>query len=679
MEDNLNRLLNEEKEYRLKKNYHECYIACLKILDEIQNQNEKVKYDIISQIFLYPNQSNYVKLNIINSLIKNFSFINNKITKKKYYQLLIDSFSKCKDKEYQSQISKIKQIYEKNELKNFIELDKYISDVVNEIMNKTSSQNYLNTMNSTMNGESSIINLSLKTSFLNDDAKQYGLQNSLEDIISERNSDLISTTQESLSEDNNINRKKISEIKNLMKKYRADPKAPMVIISVSANLNSKQFLDLINENFEKFSYKNICTIKDTERDNIRVYEYYNKNCLHNFFSKICKDKNSSNKLQVISLLKRDENNFDTGINSILNDAYERKISIKTIKGNPQTSMKIIVKFLRNFSINAEKIKVIKQSKCFLRYNLESDLKNVISIHKTRIYKGHPSITKKDNNDKLRVNKNNIIDETLVEKTNDDASRYYEMYKVFSKKEYGLGKTISEFIDNFKKEYKFDDKNLKDNNFNKIDTRNIMMKIVNIFENSINTLNSTFNIKENNIKSNNTTFYANAAEQFILNKIYPELYNIYNIKYKNDNELYLQKKKEINENLTIDEICKKIGIKQKLKGNDKIPFKRVIDIINKIVFEKSLKKKYEIMTQASLELRNCVLDNTNCKYELDSMDDELPIIIYIATQLEVDNLYAELYMIEDYIKCSLRDKLAENKTVTNLMSSLLYISKSWDDE
>jgi hypothetical protein len=106
---------------------------------------------------------------------------------------------------------------------------------------------------------------------------------------------------------------------------------------------------------------------------------------------------------------------------------------------------------------------------------------------------------------------------------------------------------------------------------------------------------------------------------------------------------------------------------------------VIDIINKIVFEKSLKKKYEIMTQASLELRNCVLDNTNCKYELDSMDDELPIIIYIATQLEVDNLYAELYMIEDYIKCSLRDKLAENKTVTNLMSSLLYISKSWDDE
>ena len=86
-----------------------------------------------------------------------------------------------------------------------------------------------------------------------------------------------------------------------------------------------------------------------------------------------------------------------------------------------------------------------------------------------------------------------------------------------------------------------------------------------------------------------------------------------------------------------------------------------------------------MTQASLEIRNCVLDNTNCKFELDSMDDELPIVIYITTQLKVNNLYAELHMIEDYIKCSLRDRLAENKTVTNLMSSILYISNSWDNE
>ena len=73
-----------------------------------------------------------------------------------------------------------------------------------------------------------------------------------------------------------------------------------------------------------------------------------------------------------------------------------------------------------------------------RYSV-SDMKNIISVHKNRIYKGHPSISKKDLDDKNKNNKNLIFDETLVEKTNDSASRYYEMYKIFSKKEYGLGK------------------------------------------------------------------------------------------------------------------------------------------------------------------------------------------------------------------------------------------------
>ena len=149
-----------------------------------------------------------------------------------------------------------------------------------------------------------------------------------------------------------------------------------------------------------------------------------------------------------------------------------------------------------------------------------------------------------------------------------------------------------------------------------------------------------------------------------------------MKYKKDNDIYLQKKKEINSKMSIDEIFAKMEIKQKLRGNDKQPFKYVIDIINKITFEKSLKRKFETITQASLELRNCVLDYTNCKFELESMDDELPITIYITTQINVDNLFAELFMIDDYIKFSLRDTTKQNKMVTNLLSSLMYISKDW---
>ena len=60
-----------------------------------------------------------------------------------------------------------------------------------------------------------------------------------------------------------------------------------------------------------------------------------------------------------------------------------------------------------------------------------------------------------------------------------------------------------------------------------------------------------------------------------------------------------------------------------------------------------------------------------------MDDELPIIIYIVTQVDIENLFAELNMVDDYLKTSMRDELVQNKMVTNMLSSLIYVSKKWD--
>ena len=96
-------------------------------------------------------------------------------------------------------------------------------------------------------------------------------------------------------------------------------------------------------------------------------------------------------------------------------------------------------------------------------------------------------------------------------------------------------------------------------------------------------------------------------------------------------------------------------------------------------ENSIKKKFEILTQGSLEIRTYILEYTKGKNELDSMDDELPIIIYITTQIKVNNIFAELNIVEEYIKCILRNNLIQNKMVTNLMSSLGFISKNWNGE
>ena len=140
----------------------------------------------------------------------------------------------------------------------------------------------------------------------------------------------------------------------------------MIILSVSANLNSNQFLNLLDENFEKNNFYNICTIKSTDRDNFKIYEYHSKNCFKNIFSSICKNNNSKIQFQVMTILKRDENNFNMGINSFLNDSYEGKINIKTIKGNQNNVIKAITKILNSYCLYVEKIQIIKQSKCLFK-------------------------------------------------------------------------------------------------------------------------------------------------------------------------------------------------------------------------------------------------------------------------------------------------------------------------
>jgi hypothetical protein len=51
-------------------------------------------------------------------------------------------------------------------------------------------------------------------------------------------------------------------------------------------------------------------------------------------------------------------------------------------------------------------------------------------------------------------------------------------------------------------------------------------------------------------------------------------------------------------------------------------------------------------------------------------------MYLVTQIKVSNFLAELNLIQDYLQYTLRDKMIQNKVVTNLISSVLYITDSW---
>ena len=676
-ENNLDKLLILEQEYRDKENNLECFNTCLNILEEIKLFSDNNKFDIISKLFLFENQSNYVRIHLMYELFQNNNFINSLSIKRKYYKLLIDSLNIGNATDLLNEKNEIIKLYDKCELNNFEEIDKYIVNFVSNISNINNDINYAIKDKLTFRKTKSFINeLKIKPTTIESSDKildsqdtinpQSCVQTSFEDINSGRQSDFNVSVQKIISPSENERNK----IKQLMRKYKPNQNLPMVIITVSVNLNKNQFLKLIENIIIKMKYKLICNIKDTEYENVNIFEYHPKNCCENL-KYIFKRKFIRNQIQVLTILKTNENNFNTGISSFLNDTSERKLSIKAIKGNEQNLIQFIINFLQKFCISMNKIKVIKQSKCLLKYNIEENLLKIINNRKNEIYK-------KSNipNDLLNTSRNSnyqklLDDKTYVEKTNYQASKYYELYKILSKNDYELGKTLNNFVEDFKKKYQ----SLTISQIYIIDTKLIMIDIVKTIELSTNTLNSSYN----NYQNNDSVYFSLASEQFLFSKIYYIIYDIYDKKYKKQNNDFLLVQKEINEKLSIKEIIEKIGIKQKFRSNEDFPYKSVIDILSMISFERSLRKKFEILTTASLEIRTCVLEYSNGKHELDSMDDELPIIIYIATQIKVANMFAELNIVDDYFRIISRDDLMQNKMITNLLSSLIYITKNWNSE
>ena len=114
--DNLKNLIKMQDEYRKKKDDNKCISIFKEILELIKNLNDNNKFDIISKLFLFKDQSNYTKIFIFNDLLKNNHFIKNKSGKRKYYQLLIDSFNNNKINDHSEQVAKIKDLYDKSDL-----------------------------------------------------------------------------------------------------------------------------------------------------------------------------------------------------------------------------------------------------------------------------------------------------------------------------------------------------------------------------------------------------------------------------------------------------------------------------------------------------------------------------------------------------------------------------------
>ena len=139
---NLKDLIKSQEEFRKQKDDNKCISIFKEIIELIKNLNDNNKFDIISKLFLFEDQTNYTKLFIFNDLLKNNLFIKSKSSKRKYYQLLIDSFNNNKANDHSEQVTKLKELYDKSDLNNFEELDMYIELFIAEKDIKNNVDNF---------------------------------------------------------------------------------------------------------------------------------------------------------------------------------------------------------------------------------------------------------------------------------------------------------------------------------------------------------------------------------------------------------------------------------------------------------------------------------------------------------------------------------------------------------
>ena len=239
---------------------------------------------------------------------------------------------------------------------------------------------------------------------------QIGLVENINKNALDLNSDIQAINGKDLN-DNKVVDKLVS------KKYKVNNKLPMIVLSISVNLNTNDFLKLIKDNFIKLNYKNIMNIKSTLYDNVDIYEYNTKNIFQQMVYCIFNEKAFiKNLFQVTTILQKDENNFTNGLNYFLNDNYERKLAIKTIKGSEKNIITFMIKYLKLIACSVNKIKIIKQSKSLFKYNIEQILNEQIQIKKNTLLKN------------INIPQKKILlldnEETLVEKSNKKVNRFF---------------------------------------------------------------------------------------------------------------------------------------------------------------------------------------------------------------------------------------------------------------
>lgn len=167
----------------------------------------------------------------------------------------------------------------------------------------------------------------------------------------------------------------------------------------------------------------------------------------------------------------------------------------------------------------------------------------------------------------------------------------------------------------------------------------------------------------------------AVEKFLYAKLMPQLVAMYRCKMRTTDEGFAQKRKEL-QSLSPREILDLLEVKPKWRlGDLPTPYKEAIDMLSKLKEFNTPTEKLNCLLSAVAAMKTAVVDYWHAKEELDAMDDQLPVLIFIVVCSAVESPAAEVRLLQDYTRQS-NGFDNELQLLTNFEVSVRYIAQEW---
>ncbi|OMJ66371.1 hypothetical protein SteCoe_36791 [Stentor coeruleus] len=231
--------------------------------------------------------------------------------------------------------------------------------------------------------------------------------------------------------------------------------------------------------------------------------------------------------------------------------------------------------------------------------------------------------------------------------------YYQVSRFLSNNEAPAGKLYSAFIEEFWGKYT--DIPLAAQN---------TKAMVNFIKNSIDGINDLIN-------KTVSQYSRLAIEKYIFTKIFAHVKKIYIEKKSEVTTRFLSKRSE-NQTKTDEELMQQLDVKEKfcIKGV-KNPYFSAIESLNNLDKHSCPIDKLNCILESTTHMKTTVIDYWRGREELETMDDQLPVIIFIVCKTSLDNFPAQIEFLTDYTRVN-TGMDNENRLLINYDAAISFI-------